>query len=321
MLATRMSDPSPLPVVGIDLGGTSIKAALVAPGFELLDRGQVPTDLRSQRTLLDAIERLVDSVRGDREVGGVGFGLPSQIDQRHGRVLDSINVPLEDLDFVAEMRGRLETRVVIDNDANVACLAEARIGAAAGVDNVVLLTLGTGVGGGLVLNGMPYRGSIGAGAELGHMTIDENGPPCQGHCPNRGCLEVMASSTGVMREANALAGERPQGTIAAARQAGKDLDSRWVIEHARIGDDDAVEVLRRVGSHLGVGIASYVNIFNPDMVVIGGGISAAGELLLAPARAEFRRRALPALRQGVEIVVAKLGNDAGVLGAAALLFE
>ena len=130
MLATRMSDPSPLPVVGIDLGGTSIKVALVAPGLELLDRGQVPTDLRSQ-TDVAGRDRAAGRIGAWRPAGGRRrFRPPVEIDQRHGRVLDSINVPLEDLDFVAEMRRRLETRVVIDNDANVACLAEARIGAA-----------------------------------------------------------------------------------------------------------------------------------------------------------------------------------------------
>jgi glucokinase len=319
MLATAMPDPSPLPVVGVDLGGTTVKAALVAPGFELGGRGQEPTDLRSQRALLDGIERLVDKVRDGADIAGVGFGLPSQIDQRHGRVLDSTNIPLEDLDFAEEMRRRLGADVMIDNDANVACLAEWRIGAAKGSDNVVMLTLGTGVGGGLILDGRPYRGSTGAGAELGHMTIDADGPPCQGHCPNRGCLEVLASATGIMREANTLADARPAGTLREARGGGAVLDARFVIEHARIGDAESLQVLETVGHNLGIGIANLVNIFNPDVVVIGGGVSAAGELLLTPAREEYRRRALPSLVHHTEIVAASLGNDAGVLGAAALV--
>jgi glucokinase len=319
MLATAMPDSSALPVVGVDLGGTTVKAALVAPGFEFAARGQEPTDLRSQRGLLDGIQRLVERVRGHTDIAGVGFGLPSQIDQRHGRVLDSTNIPLEDLDFAGEMRDRLGVDVQIDNDANVACLAEWRIGAAKGADNVVMLTLGTGVGGGLILDGRPYRGSTGAGAELGHMTIDSDGPPCQGHCPNRGCLEVLASATGVMREANALADARPAGTMRAARGGGAVLDARFVIEHARVGDPESLEVLNRVGRNLGIGIANLVNIFNPEVVVIGGGVSAAGDLLLTPAREEFQRRALPSLAHESEVVAASLGNDAGVLGAAALV--
>ena len=321
MLATPMSDSSRPPVVGIDLGGTSIKAALVSPDGEVLGRGQIPTDTRSQRTLLTAIEELVARVRGDAAIGGVGFGLPSQIDQRHGRILDSTNVPLADLDFTAEMTRRLGVPVALDNDANVACLAETRHGVARGSDNVVMLTLGTGVGGGLVLDGRPFRGATGTGAELGHITIDANGPPCQGHCPNRGCLDVMASATGMMRMANQVADELPDGTLAAARARGEDLDARYVIEHAQAGEQEAVEAVRRTGVNLGVGMTTLVNVFNPEMIVIGGGASAAGELLLGPARQELDRRALAGTKIGVRIELAELGNDAGILGAAALLLE
>ena len=314
-----MTDSSPSPVVGIDLGGTSIKAALVSPGYEMLARHAVPTDLRSQAALMDAIERLVETVSGGK-ARAVGFGLPSQIDQRAGRVLDSTNVPLENLDFKHEMSRRLGVPVEIDNDANVACLAEVRIGAARGARDVVMLTLGTGVGGGLVLDGKLYRGSIGAGGELGHMSIDENGPPCQGHCPGRGCLEVLVSATGVMAAAQRIADEQPQGSLAAARGRGDELDARHVIGWAQSGDAEARQVLEVVGRHLGVGIANYVNIFNPELVLIGGGISSAGELLLGPARDEYQRRVLRATGTA-RVVVASLGNDAGVLGAAALLLD
>jgi glucokinase len=318
MLAMAMTDSSPQAVVGVDLGGTTIKAGLVSRDFQILARNAVPTDLRSQRVLLDAIERVVSSVTQDTAPAAVGFGLPSQIDQRHGRVLDSTNVPLEDLDFAAEMQRRLGVPVKIDNDANVACLAELRTGVAVGRRHVVMLTLGTGVGGGLALDGEMYRGSIGAGGELGHMTIDEDGPPCQGHCPNRGCLEVLASATGVMAAAEQIASQRPNGSLAGIRAAGESLEARLIIDRARAGDAEAADVFRVVGRHLGIGIANYVNIFNPELVVIGGGISAAGELLLEPARQEYRRRVLKATG-GASVVAASLGNDAGMLGAAALV--
>ncbi len=320
MLATPMPESSRSPVVGIDLGGTTIKAALVSSRYEMLARSAVPTDLRSQAALLDAIERLILSLAADSGAAGVGFGLPSQIDQRTGRVLDSTNVPLENLAFKDEMSRRIGLPVEIDNDANVACLAESRIGAARGAGNVVMLTLGTGVGGGLVLNGMLYRGSIGAGGELGHMSIDEDGPPCQGHCTSRGCLEVLASATGVMAAAQRIADRQPEGTLATARGHGEELDTRFVIDQAKAGDGEALEVLEVVGKHLGVGIANYANIFNPEVVVIGGGVSSAGELLLGPARAEYQRRVLKATGTA-RVVIAELGNDAGVLGAAALLFD
>lgn len=307
--------------VGVDLGGTTVKIALVSPGLEILGRTSAPTDRRSQQTLLDQLEREIKEFVGDREIAGVGFGIPSQIDQRKGLVLDSTNVPLEDVDFGAEMHRRLGFGVHVDNDANVACLAEARCGAAQGVKHMIMLTLGTGVGGGLLLDGNLYRGAIGSGGELGHMSIDEDGPPCQGHCNNRGCLEVLASATGVMAAANALAGEEPDGRLAGARSAGTELDARFIITRAEAGDREAREVLRRVGRHLGVGIANYVNIFNPELVVVGGGVSSAGDLLLEPAREECRRRALKATSEEVRIVAAELGNDAGLIGAAALVFE
>jgi glucokinase len=318
MLASGMPESSHSAVVGIDLGGTTTKAALVSDSFQLRARTAVPTDLRSQASLLDSLERVVEQVAGGTAPAAVGFGLPSQIDQRHGRVLDSTNVPLEDIDFKSEMGRRLGVPVTIDNDANAACLAEARIGAARDAKHVVMLTLGTGVGGGLVLDGELYRGSYGTAGELGHMSIDEDGPPCQGHCTNRGCLEVLCSATGVLAAANAIADERPHGTLAAARSAGLDLDAHVVIEQARAGDVDARDVFRVVGRHLGVGIANYVNIFNPELVVIGGGISAAGEVLLEPARQEFQRRVLRS-SASAKVVAAQLGNDAGVLGAAALV--
>ena len=307
--------------VGVDLGGTTVKVALVSRDLQILNRTSTPTDRRSQDTLLDQLTRTIQDFVGDGEIAGVGFGLPSQIDQRRGRVLDSTNVPLEDVDFAGEMHKRLGVEVRIDNDANVACLAEARSGAAQGVRHMIMLTLGTGVGGGLLLDGTLYRGAIGSGGELGHMSIDEDGPPCQGHCTNRGCLEVLASATGVMSAANALADEQPSGRLASARSGGTELDTRFIIVRAEAGDREAREVLRRVGRHLGVGIANYVNIFNPEMVVVGGGVSAAGDLLLDTAREECRRRALKATGEEVRIVVAKLGNDAGLIGAAALVFE
>jgi glucokinase len=315
-----MTDSSRPPVVGVDLGGTTIKAALVSGDLEILGRNAVPTDRRSQAALLDQITRLVESVTAGTRPAAVGFGLPSLIDQRHGLVLDSTNVPLENIDFAGEMSSRLGVEVAVDNDANVACLAEARIGAARGASHVVMLTLGTGVGGGLLLNGRLYRGSVGVGAELGHMSIDEDGPPCQGSCPNRGCLEVLVSVTGVMAAARHVAAERPGGTVNAALGRGEDVDARWVIEHAMRGDSDARRALETVARHLGVGLTNYSNIFNPELFVIGGGISSAGDHLLEPARAEYRRLALPGSIVA-PVVAAELGNDAGVLGAAAMVLE
>jgi glucokinase len=314
-----MPNSSSGPVVGVDIGGTSVKAALVSPELELLARDSAPTDISDEEQLLDEIEQLVHRIAADQPVAAAGFGLPSQIDQRRGVVADSINVPITDVPFAAEMTRRLDLPVKVDNDANVACLAEARIGAGRGRDNVIMLTLGTGVGGGIVTGGRLYHGATGYGGELGHMVIDENGPRCQGHCPNHGCLESLASAAGVRAAAARIAAERPGGTLAQAGAAAGQVEVRVVIDGALDDDADCVDALAIVGRHLGVGIANYVNIFNPDVVVVGGGIMAAGEILLGVARDEAGRRALRPPWREVEVVAAELGNDAGVLGAAALV--
>jgi len=314
-----MGDSFRSPFVGIDLGGTSIKPALVCPDLELLVHAEVPTDLSSQPALLDEIERVVRQVSGGQPLAGAGFGLPSQIDQRSGRVADSTNVPIVDLAFGEEMRRRLGVPTRVDNDANAACLAETRIGAARGAEHVVMLTLGTGVGGGLVLDGDLYRGASGFAAELGHMVIDENGPRCQGHCPNRGCLEALASASGLLHAAAAVADATPGGTLAAAYASRRQITPRWLLDQAKRGDADCVAAVERVGRHVGVAIASYVNIFNPEVVVIGGGLAEVGDLLLGPAEREAAARALPSGWSRVRVAPAELGNKAGVLGAAALV--
>jgi glucokinase len=319
MLATSMRDSSQRRVVGIDVGGTSIKAALCDGELAVLAQEQVPTDTSDQGALLDSLALLVKSVAGGASCDGVGFGLPSEIDQRTGRVVDSINIPIVDVPFVEEMQRRLGAPVKIDNDANVACLAEVRMGAARGAGHVVMLTLGTGVGGGLVLDGELYHGAHGYGGELGHMVIAEDGPRCKGHCPNRGCLEALASASGVVYAAEQVARERPGGELARAFAAGTPPDVRHVIDGGLAGDPECVQALERVGRHLGVAIANYSNIFDPQVIVIGGGIASAGELLLGPARNEAGSRALAPAWRELRVVAAELGNTAGQIGAAALV--
>jgi glucokinase len=203
----------------------------------------------------------------------------------------------------------------------VAALAEHRAGAARGASEVVMLTIGTGIGGGLILRGEPYRGGIGAGAELGHLVIDMNGPRCQGNCPNHGCVEALASGTALAREARRIATERPDSALARTLRQGRELAGPIVTELAHDGDPAAIEVLALIGSRLGVAIASLVNIFNPQVVVIGGGVIGAGELLLGPAREAVAQRALRPSRDEVRIVPARFGVEAGMIGAAALAFD
>ena len=270
-------------------------------------------------TIAGAVQELVNTAPD--EIGAVGFGIPSLIDRRSGTSVIAVNLPLTDIRFGALMAERLDLPVFVDNDGNVAALAEHRAGAAVGVDDMVLIGLGTGIAGGLILGGELYRGSIGAGAELGHMVIDINGPKCQGNCPNHGCFEAMASGTALAREARSIAAEQPTSALGQALADGRELDGALVTELAHDGDSAAREVLRLIGERLGVALANFVNIFNPEMIIVGGGVMGAGEMLLEPARAEVQRRALPPSRDIVRIVAAEFGHEAGMVGAAALAWD
>jgi glucokinase len=243
------------------------------------------------------------------------------IDQRRGEAVDSVNVPLAGIPFRDRLRERFGVPAAIENDANAAALAEHRYGAGRGSRHMVMLTLGTGVGGGLVLDGKLYRGAAGAAAELGHITIELDGPPCQGRCPGRGHLEVLASGTAADRYAREAAKRSPEGDLGLAAAEGKQVDARLAVELAAEGPGDAREVLAHVGHHLGVGIASLVNVFNPELVVIGGGFARAGDLLVEPARKVVSETALAPARDEVRIVPALLGVEAGLIGAGLVGFE
>jgi glucokinase len=238
-------------------------------------------------------------------VAALGFGIPSLIDQRSGRSLSSVNLPLQHVDFRDRMTERHGLPVAVDNDANAAAIAEWRAGAARGAKDVVMLTLGTGVGGGLILGGKPYRGARGAGAELGHVVVEYDGPPCP--CGGRGHLESFASG----RAADAIA----------RMLYGPGADARELERRGRAGESEAVAALHGIGRRLGAAIGSFVNTFEPELIVIGGGFGAAGDLLIGPAREDAHKEALPELREGIRIVRAELGADAGVVGAGMIAYE
>jgi len=309
--------------IGVDLGGTKLLAGAVDPGHNVHYRAQRTVSGLDQASLLDVTVDAVNEVRASAgaEVAAVGFGIPCLLDRRTGEAVIAVNLPLADIAFADVMAERLDLPVFVDNDGNVPALAEHRAGAARGCSEAVVLTIGTGIGGGLILRGEPYRGWIGSGAELGHIVIDLNGPPCQGNCPNHGCVEAMASGTALAREAVRIATEQPNSRLARARDEGRELAGPLVTELAHDGDTAAGQAIELIGSRLGVAITSLVNIFNPEVVVIGGGVIAAGELLLAPARAVVAERALPPSRDEVRIVSARFGVEAGMIGAAALAFD
>jgi len=297
----------PTSVIGVDLGGTKILAGVVDRESRVLRRVEHPTPVSSQAELLSRLDAVVEELLSDDGVAALGFGIPSTVDQVRGRAVFSTNLPLADLDFRDRMKERFGLPVGIDNDANAATIAEWVVGAGRGTRHMVMLTLGTGIGGGLILDGRPYRGSVGAAAELGHIVIQHDGPPCQGVCTGRGHLEVLASGTAAGKVAREL--------------LGPEANAYDLVRKAQDGDVAAVEALAEIGRKLGSGIGSLVNIFNPELVVIGGGFAAAGDLVLDPAREVMRREALEPARDLVRIVHAELGPEAGLVGAALVAFE
>jgi glucokinase len=281
-------------------------------------RSSAPSIGLGQGELIATLERELEAARDARpDVAAIGLGIPCTIDRDRGLALMAVNLELADVPIRDLVHGRLELPVTLDNDANAAILAEHRFGAARGARNAVMLTIGTGIGGGLVIGGEVYRGSSGAAAELGHVVIDEDGPPCQGNCPNRGCVEAFASGTAIAREGLAAAEGAPDSVLGRAVARGVALDGKEVTDAALAGDPVAIGVLDKAGKRLGVALASLANIFEPDVIVIGGGVSPAGELLLGPARAELATRALFPMNR-TPVAVAELGPDAGMIGAATM---
>jgi len=310
--------PTQPEAIGVDLGGTKMLLGVLDGDSKTVWESRERSAGESEEELVEMLVREIGAARAARAgVEAVGMGIPATIDHDKGLAVAAVNLPIEDLpirDLVAERTG---LPAFVDNDANVAALAEHRFGAARGTENAVMLTIGTGIGGGLILGGEIYRGATGAGAELGHMTIQMDGPGCQGSCPNRGCVEAFASGTALGREGLAAAEAAPDSALGRLLAAGEPVDGKAVTVAARAGDATAVGVFELVGGRLGVALASFANIFEPEVIVIGGGVLAAGDLLLEPARRELRERALRPMNR-TPVVAAELGEDAGMIGAAAL---
>jgi glucokinase len=307
--------------IGVDLGGTKMLVGVVDSERRVHYESTRPSTGLSEDELVEALGSELAKAREARPgVAAAGLGLPCTIDRERGVAITAVNLPITDLPIRELMRERLALPVFIDNDANVAAIAEHRYGAARGATNAVLLTIGTGIGGGLILGGRPYRGSTGAGAELGHVVIDYDGPKCQGACPNHGCAEVMASGTALAREGRVAAEGAPESALGKALAEGAQFSGRLVIDAAQAGDEAAAAVVTAVGRHLGVLLSSLANIFDPDVIVAGGGAMQAGEMLLGPARAELAARALPPMNKA-RVVAAELGPEAGMVGAATMALD
>jgi glucokinase len=312
---------TPPEAIGLDLGGTKLLTGVVDSGQRVHHESREKTTGASEDTIIaTVVEEIEEARRARPDVVAAGLGIPCTIDRARGVAINAVNLDITDVPIRDILRERSSMDVYLDNDANCAALAEHRFGAARGATNAVMLTIGTGVGGGIIIEGEIYRGSIGAASEPGHMVIDLNGPPCQGSCPNHGCLEALASGTALAREGTAAAGHHPGSALGLALAREGAVTGKTVTEAAMAGDEVARDVLALIGTRLGVGLSSLANIFNPDVIVIGGGVIAAGDLLLEPARRELRERALPPMNE-TPVLEAEMGPDAGMIGAAEMALE
>jgi len=303
--------------IGVDLGGTKMLIGVLSGTERLYEQREASTG-QTEDELVELLVREVTEARDARpDVTAVGLGIPATIDHDEGIAVSAVNLPLADLPIREIVSERVGLPVFVDNDGNVAALAEYLYGAAQGKPHMVMLTVGTGIGGGLILDGEIYRGSTGAGAELGHVVIQADGPPCQGNCPNHGCVESLASGTALGREGRAAAESAADSALGKLLAEGQEVDGKAVTEAALAGDEIAVGVFDLIGGRLGVACASLANVFQPNAIVVGGGVIAAGDLLLEPARREIRERALRPMNE-TPILEAILGNDAGMIGAAAM---
>jgi len=308
--------------IGIDLGGTKIFTGLVNPAGELLSQDYRKT--KAKRGVDSVVQRIIDSVAavrehaGETEIQAIGIGAPGPVEPVKGMVVGPPNLPgWQRVPLRQMIETALDIPTYLENDANAAALAEHRFGAGRGAQHMLYVTVSTGIGGGLIINGQLYGGATGSAAEVGHMIVLPEGPHCG--CGNRGCLEAVASGTAIAREGRELVLRGIPTLIADLSNADAELvTAKVVADAAQQGDVEAREIISKAMSYLGVGIASLVNILGPELIVIGGSLTKLGEILFDPVRRAVAKRAFPLLAQTVKIVPAELGDEVGVLGAAAV---
>lgn len=304
-----MGPPQASTYVGLDVGGTFLKGARIDGAGQVAARFREPVAKGSPEELLRQIEAAYRSLDRDGRALAVGIGLPGIVERGASRVRVSPAVPvLNGLPVGQEIARRTGRPALVENDANAAALAEGWIGAAQGVANVLLVTLGTGIGAGLVLDGRVWSGRSGYAGEIGHIQVDEGGRACP--CGSRGCLETVAGATGWTRRAEELLATRPSSL------QNKELDQKAIVEAAQGGDAVALEVVNGAARALGLGIAAVLDLLNLDRVVVAGGVAAAGPFLLDRIVSETRERTYPQVFADCSFRVAELGGDAGVVGAA-----
>ncbi|PGL72628.1 ROK family glucokinase [Bacillus sp. AFS055030] len=311
-------------IVGVDLGGTSIKLALLTNNGEFIDKWEVPTDKSDSgkhipKTITIAIEEKLKQMGKTKEdIAGIGIGAPGSVRLEDGLIFAAVNLGWVNFPLKEILEKESGIPVIVDNDANIAAVGEMWKGAGYGAKDVVMVTLGTGVGGGVIVNGDVAHGISGSAGEIGHITVQlENGVLC--NCGKTGCLETISSATGIARIANEKLQNTTKETVLKEMSNSSPITSKDVFEAYSNGDEVAEEIVNHVMRYLALVLAGVGNTLNPENIIIGGGVSNAGELLLKPLKKYFDEFAFTTVRDSTKLSIAKLGNDAGAIGAAYLV--
>ncbi|MFF2875291.1 ROK family glucokinase [Gottfriedia sp. NPDC057991] len=311
-------------IVGVDLGGTSIKLALLTNNGEFIDKWEVPTDKSDSgkhipKTITIAIEEKLNQMDKTKEdIAGIGIGAPGSVRLEDGLIFAAVNLGWVNYPLKEILEKESGIPVIVDNDANIAAVGEMWKGAGNGAKDVVMVTLGTGVGGGVIVNGDVAHGISGSAGEIGHITVQlENGVLC--NCGKTGCLETISSATGIARIANEKLQNTTKETVLKEMSNDSPLTAKDVFEAYSNGDEVAEEIVNHVMKYLALVLAGVGNTLNPENIIIGGGVSNAGDLLLRPLKKYFDEFAFTTVRDSTKLSIAKLGNDAGAIGAAYLV--
>ncbi|WP_163581157.1 ROK family glucokinase [Gracilibacillus saliphilus] len=312
-------------LIGIDIGGTTVKNAIISNQGEMIAKWEIPTGLANQGENVPtdiwlSIENKLSELNLTKErCAGLGVGAPGFIEPETGKVAIAVNIGWKNFylkDILEELSG---LNVYVDNDANIAALGENWKGSGNQVENMLAVTLGTGVGGGIIANGQIVSGANGTGGEIGHITVEKDGAAC--NCGRNGCLETVTSATGIVRQAEELIAEGKANALKRRKDNCGEITTKDVFETAAEGDKDSKALLAHVLDVLGFTLATVAITVNPAKIVIGGGVSKAGNALLEPLKESFEKYTLPRTNEACEFVIAQLGNDAGVYGGAYLVLQ
>lgn len=305
-------------VIGVDLGGTKISTAISTIDGNILANVVLPTKAEEgEKAVLGRIFQSIDEVinkvnTSTDEIEAIGIGSPGPLDAKKGIIITTPNLPFKNYNLVQPLKDKYNISVYLDNDANVAAIGEYMFGAGKGKDNIVYFTVSTGVGGGAVLNGRVYRGHTSNALEIGHTTVDPNGPRC--NCGNLGCLEAISSGTSIAKRGR----EAVATNVETSLKKYDVITSYEVFKEAEAGDEVSKDIINNAMTYLGIGVANAISTFDPEMIIIGGGVSKAGDVVFDTVKKVVNKRCFKSMAESCEIVPAGLGSDAGVVGAVAL---